>query len=112
MSIASCTFEELLLELRLGNLNLHCLVDLLVVAALVVRVILDGGGEKGVDEGRLAESRFASNLSMSIQPPLKSSLVRAYHYGEGSTTLRDNLVSIERQGLRGHMMAEEMHTAG
>jgi hypothetical protein len=32
------------------------------VAALVVGVVLDGGGEEGVDEGGLAESGLASNL--------------------------------------------------
>jgi len=35
---------------------------LLVVSALVVGVVLDGGGEEGVDEGGLSEARFASNL--------------------------------------------------
>ena len=57
------TLEELLLELGLGNFYFNRLVDLLLVAALVVRVVLDGGGEKGVDEGGLAQARLASNLA-------------------------------------------------
>jgi hypothetical protein len=32
------------------------------VAALVVCVVLDGGGEEGVDEGGLAKARLARNL--------------------------------------------------
>jgi hypothetical protein len=30
--------------------------------ALVVGIVLDGGGEKGVDKGGFSKSRFASNL--------------------------------------------------
>jgi hypothetical protein len=54
--------EELLLKLGLCDLNLDRLVHLLVVASLVVGVVLDGGGEEGVDEGRLAEARLAGDL--------------------------------------------------
>lgn len=50
------TFEELLLKLSLGNLNLHGSVDLLLVAALVIGIVLNGGGEEGVDEGCLSQS--------------------------------------------------------
>lgn len=56
------TLEELLLQLGLGNLNLYSLVDLLLVTALVVGIVLDGGGEEGVDEGGLSQARLASNL--------------------------------------------------
>ena len=56
------TLEELLLELSLGDLNLDSLVHLLVVSSLVVGIVLDGGGEEGVDEGSLSETRLASNL--------------------------------------------------
>ena len=56
------TLEELLLELGLGDLNLDSLVHLLVVSSLVVGIVLDGGGEEGVDEGSLSETRLASNL--------------------------------------------------
>jgi hypothetical protein len=56
------TLEELLLELSLGDLNLNRLVHLLVVSSLVVGIVLDGGGEEGVDEGSLSETRLASNL--------------------------------------------------
>jgi hypothetical protein len=56
------TLEELLLELGLGDLDLHRLVNLLLVAALVVCVVLDGGGEEGVDKRRLAQTGLASNL--------------------------------------------------
>jgi hypothetical protein len=38
---------------------------LLVVATLVVGVVLDGGGEERVDEGRLSETRLASDLQQS-----------------------------------------------
>jgi hypothetical protein len=56
------TLEELLLELGLGNFNLDSLVNLLRVSASVVGVVLDGGGEECVDEGRFPESRLPSNL--------------------------------------------------
>jgi hypothetical protein len=46
----------------LGDLNLDSLVHLLVVSSLVVGIVLDGGGEEGVDEGSLSETRLASNL--------------------------------------------------
>lgn len=50
------TLEELLLELGLCDLNLHGLVNLLRVSALVVCVVLDRRGEEGVDECRLSKS--------------------------------------------------------
>jgi hypothetical protein len=78
--VRALTLEELLLELGLGDLDLDSLVDLLCVTAAVVGVVLDGGGEKGVDEGGLAEARLAGN-----------------HDGEGSTALRDNLVALVRE---------------
>ena len=56
------TFEELLFELSLGDLNLDCLVHLLVVSSLVVGIVLDGGGEERVDEGSFSKARLASNL--------------------------------------------------
>lgn len=39
------TFEELLLELGLCDLDFNGLVDLLCVSALVIRVVLDRSGE-------------------------------------------------------------------
>jgi hypothetical protein len=60
--VAICTLEELLLELGLGDLNLDRLVHLLVVSSLVVGIVLNGGGEEGVDEGGLSETGLASNL--------------------------------------------------
>lgn len=54
--------EELLLELSLCDFDFDSLVHLLVVSSLVVGVILDGGGEEGVDEGGLSEARLAGNL--------------------------------------------------
>lgn len=74
MSCVGCTFEELLLELSLGDLNLDCLVNLLVVSALVVGVVLDGGGEEGVDESGLSESGLASNLEKSEIAPVAHAL--------------------------------------
>ena len=62
MGVVVPTLEELLLKLSLGNLNLDSLVDLLLVALLVVGIVLDGGGEEGVDECGLAQARLASNL--------------------------------------------------
>jgi hypothetical protein len=56
------TLEELLLQLGLGDLDLDGLVYLLLVAALVIRVVLDGRGEEGVDKGGLSEAGLASNL--------------------------------------------------
>jgi hypothetical protein len=50
----SQTFEKLLLQLSLGDLNLDSPVNLLLVTALVVGVVLDGGGEQGVDESRFS----------------------------------------------------------
>lgn len=98
------TFEELLLQLGLGDLDLDRLVHLLLVTALAIRVLLDGGGEERVDEGRLAEARLASNLggpsvNISTQPysPTWSSARIAYHDGEGSTALGDDLVPLVRQ---------------
>lgn len=64
------TLKELLLQLGLGDLDLDGLVDLLLVAALVVRIVLDGGGEEGVDEGGLAQARLASNLPIKKQSKL------------------------------------------
>lgn len=69
--------EELLLQLSLCDLNLHSLVNLLLVSAAVIGVVLDGGGEEGVDEGGLAQAGLAS-----------------YHDSEGGTTLSNNLVAL------------------
>jgi len=59
------TFEELLFQLCLCDLNLDGLIHLLGMSALVIGVVLDGGREKGVDEGRLSKSRFTGNLKLS-----------------------------------------------
>lgn len=59
------TLEELLLQLGLGDLDLDGLVDLLLVAALVIGIVLDGSREKSVDESSLAKARLASNLLRS-----------------------------------------------
>ena len=48
------TLEELFLQLSLGDFDFDRLVDLLLVPALVIGIVLDGRGEEGVDEGRLA----------------------------------------------------------
>ena len=60
------TLEELLLKLGFGDLNLDSFVDLLCVTALVIGVVLDGGGEEGVDECGLSESGLSSNLERHI----------------------------------------------
>ena len=56
------TFEELLLQLRLGDFDLHSAVNLLLVTALVVGVVLDSSRKQGVDKGSLSKSRLSSNL--------------------------------------------------
>lgn len=65
MSDRNLTFEELLLQFRLCNLDLNSLVYLLGVSLLVVGVVLDGGREESVDEGGLSQARFARNLLSS-----------------------------------------------
>lgn len=60
------TLEELLLELGLGDFNLDSLVDLLLMTALVVGIVLDGGREQRVDESRLSEARLSSNLMAEL----------------------------------------------
>lgn len=70
------TLEELLLELSLGDFNLNGLVHLLGVAALVVGVVLDRRREEGVDEGRLSQSGFTSNLRIVRHVPF---LDQEYH---------------------------------
>lgn len=62
--VARRTLEELLLEFGLGDLDLNGLVHLLVVSSLVVGIVLDGCGEKSVDEGCLSETGLASDLSL------------------------------------------------
>ena len=57
------TFEELLFQFSLGDLNLYGFVNLFRMTALVIGVILDGCREEGVDEGGLSKPRFTSNLS-------------------------------------------------
>jgi hypothetical protein len=69
--------EELLFQLSLGDLDFDCLVDLLGVAAAMIGVVLDGGGEEGVNEGRLAEAGLA-----------------CYHDGEGGAALGNDLVAL------------------
>lgn len=56
------TLEELLFQFGLGNLNFNGLVDLLCVSSLVIGVVLNGCGEKSVDEGRLSKSGLTSYL--------------------------------------------------
>ena len=56
------TFEEFLFQLGFRDLNFNCLVHLLRVSALMVCIVLDRGGEEGIDEGRLSQSRLARNL--------------------------------------------------
>ena len=58
------TFEELLLQLSLGDLNLNGSVNLLLMTALVVGVVFDGCGKQGVDESGLSQSRLSGNLQL------------------------------------------------
>ena len=59
----------------------------------MICVVLDGRREEGIDEGCLSQTRLASNL-LAISPCVKLGCGRsAYHYGEGGSTLRNDLVS-------------------
>lgn len=91
------TLEELLLQLGLGDLDLDRLVNLLLVPALMVRVVLDGGGEERVDEGRLAQPGLARNLTGGQQELQPRETSHPDHDGEGGTPLRDNLVPLVGQ---------------
>jgi hypothetical protein len=65
------------------------------VSALVVCVVFDCGGEEGVDEGSLSESRFTSNLEYFRKLlKLENDLANAYHDGESCSSLGNNLVSL------------------
>lgn len=59
----------------------------------MVGIVLDGGGEQGVDEGRFSEARLASNLSHDVNARLCCMRrMEKYHDGEGGTALGDDLV--------------------
>jgi hypothetical protein len=65
------------------------------MSALVVRVVLDGGGEEGIDEGCLPQTRFTSNLRLvSHGPQHADHLEYSYHYREGCSSFCDDLVSL------------------
>jgi len=95
------TLEELLLKLGLGDLDLDSFVDLLLVALLVVGIVLDGSGEKRVNEGGLAQPGLASNLNnRESDNAVTNAGVRdkdADHDGEGGTLLGHNLVPLVGQ---------------
>lgn len=88
------TFEKLLFQFCLGNLNLNSLVNLLRVPSFMVGVIFDCGRKKGVDECSLAQPRFSCYLhSMSVN--WRSTRMNSqYHNGKSSTTLCDNLMPL------------------
>ena len=69
------TFEELLLQLCLCDLNLHGLVDLLGMTATVIGVVFDGSREEGVDERRLSKAGFASDHDSKCRASLSHDLV-------------------------------------
>lgn len=64
--------------------------------SLVIGVVLDSGGEKGIDECGLSQARLASNLD-SISSDTESRLEMSYHYRECSPSLCDNLVTLVRK---------------
>lgn len=97
-SAARQTFEELLLQFRLGDLDLDGLVHLLGMSAFVVGVVLDGGREEGVDKRRLSQARLASDLRGSQSACFMGwGTVYSDHDGEGSASLCDNFVSLVGQ---------------
>lgn len=57
----------------------------------MVGIVLDRGGEERVDEGRLSEARFTSNLSCQRSHDDLPQIF-PYHDGEVGTALCDNLV--------------------
>jgi hypothetical protein len=75
MYVRALTLEELLLQLGLGDLDFDSLVNLLGMTAAVVRVVLDGGGEEGVDEGGLSQARLASNHDSESGAAFRNDLV-------------------------------------
>src|ERR1700710_1146575 len=89
------TLEKLLFQFSLCDFDLNGLVNLLRVPALVVGVVLDRGGEEGVDEGSLSESRFTSNLRfISKLIEITHRRRNTDHNGESSSSLRDYLVPL------------------
>lgn len=64
--VSDGTFEELLLQLCLCDLDLNSLVHLLGMSLLVVGIVLDGGGEQRVDEGGLSQPRLSRNLDAFV----------------------------------------------
>ena len=50
------TFEKFFLEFSFGNLDLDGFVHVLRMTAPMVCVILDGGREEGIDEGRFPKA--------------------------------------------------------
>lgn len=54
--ILVATFEELFLQLCLGDLDFHSFVDLFCMPAFVIGVIFDGRREERIDEGCLSKS--------------------------------------------------------
>lgn len=87
------TFEELLLQLSLGDLDLDGLINLLGVALLVVGIVLDGGREQSVDECGLSQSRLSSNLWMSVASLCACCCNCTHHNSESRTPFSDDLVS-------------------
>lgn len=111
-SMAARTLEKLLFKLSLCDLNLDRLVHLLHVAALVVGIVLDGGREKRVDEGRLSEARLASNLSLSVRllaptcmPVLRTMMVK---FAPRFATI----LCLSQVRLAGALAVWREHTAG
>ena len=76
------------------------------MTALVVGVVLNGGGKQSVDEGSLSQSRLSSNLdstTVSMDHDLLCSSLppednrKTHHNSKSRTPLSDNLVSSKRQ---------------
>lgn len=59
---AGLTLEELLLQFCFCDFNFNCLVNLLVMSALMIGVVLNGSREKGIDECGFSEPRFSCDL--------------------------------------------------
>ena len=67
------------------------------MSPFVVGVVLDRGGEEGIDESCLAQAGLARDLEgCSSVPAHQNADILAYHDGEGSTTLCDDFVPLVR----------------
>lgn len=108
------TLEEFLLKFSFCDLNLDCLINLLVVSALVIGIVLDRCREESVDKRRLSQPGLSSDL-YSNQPFCSTEyqiFPYSYHYREGSAALCNDFVAKILSGSSTLAWADRKHTAG